>query len=117
MTSALVRLTAALILLPATFGAFFELDDGIIHSAVQHWLQEPISATVKYGPIADWDTSRITNMHGLFRYAVGFNDDISKWNTSSVTTFREMFFRAEQFNADLSKWQTSRVLDMSYAFG
>jgi surface protein len=117
-TSAWARFTAVLLfLLPAACAALFELDDGTIHSGIHHWLQEPTSAAAKYGSINDWDTSRITDMRGLFRYATGFNEDISKWNTSSVTTFREMFFRAEQFNADVSKWQTSRVLDMSYAFG
>ena len=44
----------------------------------------------KYGPIEDWDVSKVTHMAGVFygvndlRYFQSFNADISKWNVGAV---------------------------------
>ena len=38
-----------------------------------------------YGPIGDWDVSRITDMSHLFRNKNACNPDIGKWNTAAVT--------------------------------
>ena len=58
----------------------------------------------------DIDTSKISNMHGLFSYTstVDFNGNISNWDVSNVTDMSNMFegskFTGE--NGDLSKWNT-----------
>ena len=76
--------------------------------AVQEFNDDQTAATVKYGPIADWDVSAITDMSSLFwgsklvyvgsggHYAPvenmrKFNAVISNWDTSSVTTMAFMF--------------------------
>ena len=46
----------------------------------------------KYGPIADFDVSGITDMKGLFQGLGNINEDISSWDTSSVTTMKYMFY-------------------------
>ena len=44
----------------------------------------------KYGPIEDWDVSKVTHMAGVFygvndlKYFQSFNADISKWNVGAV---------------------------------
>eukprot|EP00964_Phaeocystis_antarctica_P026661 scaffold15022_cov48-Phaeocystis_antarctica.AAC.2 len=70
---------------PATFTSTASLK-----TAVQAYNVDPAVATAKYGLIADWDVSAITDMHGLFNAypnkLQNFNADISKWDTSSVTS-------------------------------
>ena len=95
----------------------------------------------KYGPIGDWDVSRVpdmsyifaeatafdadiskwdvsgvTQMPGMFRRAVSFNADISNWEVSNVTNMDTMFYGATSFNADISDWDVSRVINMYYTF-
>jgi surface protein len=62
------------------------------------------------------DTSGVTNMSGMFRFAESFNQPISKWDTSSVTDMSEMFSGAESFNQPIGNWDTSKVTDMSRMF-
>ena len=50
-------------------------------------------------PIGDWDTSKVTNMHGMFA-DTSFNQPIGDWDTSKVTSMRYMFLRARKFNQD-----------------
>ena len=40
--------------------------EGGIYTAVEEWCLERTAAKKKYGPIASWDTSEITNMEYLF---------------------------------------------------
>ena len=74
-------------LTPAIFTTKTELQ-----AAVQAYNDDPTAATRKYGPIADWDVSAITDMNGLFEDMRNFNGDISNWDTSSVTTMYSMFW-------------------------
>ena len=51
---------------------------------------------IKYGPVANWDVSEISDMSGLFkewtRHGLhSFNADISSWDTSGVTDMSNMF--------------------------
>ena len=62
------------------------------------------------------NTSKITNMSGMFDNAIAFNGDISKWDTSNVTNMSRMFYDARTFNGDISKWDTSNVTDMNSMF-
>merc|ERR1712032_219815 len=71
---------------------------------------------VPYGPIEDWDVSRIVNMDDLFANAKFFNADISKWDTRRVTSMSRMFEGATAFNRDIADWDVSRVTDMSRMF-
>ena len=44
-----------------------------------------------YGPISEWGVSSITDMNGLFKDLLTFNENVSSWNTSSVTDMGSMF--------------------------
>ena len=66
-------------------------DKSSLQAAAQEYNTDVTAATYKYGPIASWDVSAITNMSYLFSYASHFNADVSSWDTSSVTTMAYMF--------------------------
>ena len=68
------------------------------------------------GDFNDINTSRITDMSGLFSNMEGFNGDISMWDTSNVTNMRWMFNCAAKFNCDISRWDTSKVENMAHMF-
>ena len=90
--------------------------DGGIKTAVHAWCMDPVAAKAKYGPIASWDTSGITNMNHLFYGMPDFNEDISRWNVSNVVTMDYNFSRATSFNGDLSRWNVSNVVFMKFTF-
>lgn len=69
-----------------------------------------------FGPISDWDVSRVTNMERLFMNKEMFNDDISSWDVSNVTNMTQMFSGAVSFNCNISSWNTSHVLSMRSMF-
>ena len=106
----------------------FEFDNTNIHEGVSEWLEDSVAATTKYGPIADWDVSRVTSTYELFcnhvkdcggrrkGIASTFNDDLSKWDVSAVTNFNEMFLRAYQYAGDISKWDVSKSTTMIRTF-
>ena len=62
-----------------------------LQAAILEYNADPTAATKKYGPIADWDVSEITDMSGLFDNMRNFNAEISNWDTSSVTDMSSMF--------------------------
>ena len=57
---------------------------GGIRTAVLVWFEDPAAAKAKYGPIASWETSEITNMRWLFEDKEDFNEDISRWEVGRV---------------------------------
>mmetsp|Transcript_5908 Transcript_5908/g.26533 ORF Transcript_5908/g.26533 Transcript_5908/m.26533 type:complete len:334 (-) Transcript_5908:106-1107(-) len=59
--------------------------------------------------MANWNTTSVTTMYQMFRYAGSFNGDISRWDTSSVNNMGRMFRGAGSFNGDISGWDTSSV--------
>ena len=71
-------------------GTFTSKDS--LKKAVKAFNKKPAEAEKKYGPIAGWDVSGITDMSYLFSYLSDFNADISNWNTSGVTDMSWMFF-------------------------
>ena len=62
-----------------------------LRTAVEEFDNDPAAAIARYGPIADWDVSAITDMSLLFYQKSNFNADISNWVTSSVTNMNQMF--------------------------
>ena len=63
-----------------------------LKTAVTEFNSNAASAIAKYGPIADWCVSAITEMTTLFYNLKNFNADIFGWDTSSVTTMHYMFW-------------------------
>ena len=119
------------------------LDDVSIRRAVgQLWDPRQVAAvTAEYGPVAEWDTSAVTNFFALFEFrtdltadlsgwdvgnatnmgfmfcgATSFTSDLSKWDVGNVETMVYMFYNARNFTSDLSKWNVSRVERMLYMF-
>ena len=90
--------------------------DGGIQTAVRVWFADPSAAKAKYGPIASWDVSEVTEMRGLFNGATSFNGDLSRWNVSSVEDMNSMFYGATSFNGDLSRWEVGQVEYMDHMF-
>ena len=69
----------------------FTTEDELKTAAVEY-NADVTAAELKYGAIADWDVSGITDMSSLFSGLSNFNADISRWDTSSVTAMRSMFY-------------------------
>ena len=90
--------------------------DGGIYTAVRAWHEDPAAAKARYGPIASWDTSGITNMSYLFYDEEDFNEDISRWNVSNVVDMRHTFHDATSFTGDLSSWKVGQVESMNCMF-
>jgi surface protein len=89
---------------------------GGIRTAVNAWIEDPAAAKARYGPIASWDTSRVTLMRALFIYKRDFNEDISRWCVSNVVNMNNMFDGATSFNGNLSGWNVGQVKSMDYMF-
>ena len=89
------------------------LDDGNIQTAVRAWDGNSYEASLTYGPIEDWDVSKVTDMSKLFEYYLNFNEDIGDWDVSAVTDMNNMFLTASNFNQDITNWDVSAVTDMS----
>ena len=67
---------------------YLALNNESIRVAVKDYLEggEKKDAIVKrYGPIGNWNTSKVTDMSKLFMNRSGFNEDIGEWDTSNVT--------------------------------
>ena len=106
------------------------LMDSNIQLAAYQWAKNKTLAESTYGPIQNWDTSRVTNMNNLFGdynpYCDGnstWNDVVAfpadaftKWDVSKVTDMSYAFQGAVSFNGNLSTWDTSMVIDMTGMF-
>ena len=78
--------------------------------------------------ISKWNTSKVTNMYGMFYNADSFNQDLNPsvqsrdgveyvaWDTSKVTNMSNMFQSTEVFNGDISNLDTRNVTDMRTMF-
>ena len=75
---------------PTKAAGTFTSKDSLM-KAVTAFNKKPAKAEKKYGPIAGWDVSGITDMSGLFYKMTKFNADISNWDTSGVTDMSAMF--------------------------
>ncbi len=93
-----------------------DMDDKLIVFAVDLWFKDRASAEQRFGPMSDWDTSKVTKMDRLFSNRANFNEDISRWNTSNVETFAGMFSGAVAFNQPLNDWNVCKSYDFSEMF-
>eukprot|EP00971_Amphidinium_carterae_P052830 1040298-Amphidinium_carterae.1 len=96
--------------------AFRPMGKKELQIAVEKWLKSERMAEATYGHISLWDTSMVTDMSGLFRGALKFNQEIGSWDTSEVTTMEDMFSYASSFNKEIGSWDTSRVSNMESMF-
>ena len=66
--------------------------------------------------ISGWDTSSVVDMSYMFADCYYFNSDLSRWDVSNVRDMNCMFFSCADFNCDLSKWNVSNVENMRSMF-
>ena len=95
------------------------LTDANINDAVQIAIGDEGGALYvhpEYGPIADWDVSKVTNMAYLFNNASDFNGDLSNWVVTNVTNMDSMFNYCTAFKSDLSRWKVRNVTNMAFLF-
>ncbi|WFQ89896.1 BspA family leucine-rich repeat surface protein [Mycoplasma feriruminatoris] len=61
--------------------------------------------------LSQWKTNNVTNMQGMFKNAVKFNngDKPLRWKTDNVENMEEMFNGATNFNQDLKDWNVDKV--------
>jgi surface protein len=90
--------------------------DGGIRTAARVWYEDPAAAKARYGPIASWDVSEVTDLSFSFQHQADFNEDLSRWDVSNVTHMLYMFRGATSFNGDLSSWNVSNVVNMDCMF-
>ena len=67
--------------------------------------------------LGDINTSKITDMSGLFKESTRGNyTGIENWDVSNVTDMSAMFYGATKFNGDISSWNVSKVKNMKDMF-
>jgi len=93
-----------------------KFNNQILRTAIEDWLEYPISAEATYGHISGWDTSKVTDMSKLFLDAHTFNEPLNNWDVSNVTNMHAMFDNAYAFNQPLNNWEVGNVTDMSEMF-
>ena len=76
--------------------------------------QMNFSANWEFGEITD--TSKVTDMSGMFIYDLNMTQDISGWDTSNVTNMSRMFYHKVGYLQDINRWDVSNVKDMSSTF-
>ncbi len=72
----------------------------------------PVLALVN-SSINNWDTSSVTTMLDMFRFATSFNQDIGAWNVGAVTNMDFMFEAATSFDQDIGSWNVGAVTGMN----
>ena len=86
---------------------------------LKKWIQEYCKGEKNHGEPNTWDVTLVTDMSYLFVEMTKFNAPIDQWNTSKVTNMKGMFAGASWnvsiFNQPI-KMDTSKVTDMSYMF-
>jgi surface protein len=65
--------------------------------------------------LSAWDTGAVSNMRDTFSFAYRFNGALFR-NTSKVTDMCGMFNFAQRFDKDLSAWDTRQLTNMTRMF-
>ena len=55
-----------------------------------------IRTNKQFKGIADWDVSKVINMHGMFYVAKNFNQPIDNWDVSNVESMSGMFWGGKE---------------------
>ena len=94
----------------------FNISLGVdLRKKISFYNEFPESGKEILGSLKSWDTSRVTDMSGVF-LGSSINESLSNWDTSRVTTMACMFKNSENFNQDISSWDVSSVIDFSDMF-
>ena len=70
-------------------------------------------------PIGSWDTSKVTDMYGMFvneSLGQSFNQPLNNWDVSKVVRFGYMFYGNTAFNQPLNNWNPASAADMEGMF-
>ncbi|WP_026389503.1 BspA family leucine-rich repeat surface protein [[Acholeplasma] multilocale] len=96
----------------STFLDFWKLPNWISPEIkkLQIYLEDSTEKHMDNPEIAEWDTSNVEDMSGLFK-GVRFwiEHDIENWDTSNVKNMDEMFMDSIDFNRNLSGWKVGNV--------
>ena len=70
------------------------------------------------GNVSNWNTSKCTDLTGMFQYCGNLESlDLSNWDTSKVTTMQNTFFNCTNLKTlNISNWNTSSCTNMSNMF-
>ena len=66
--------------------------------------------------ISQWKVSKVTDMSCMFCGASSFNQPLNDWNVSNVSSTNGMFYNASSFNQPLNDWNVSNVINMEDMF-
>jgi len=66
--------------------------------------------------LAKLDTSKVTDMSGMFESSSVTNVNMNLWDVSNVTDMSQMFYQASIADVDLSSWNVSNVTDITEMF-
>ena len=93
----------------STYSAGLKVDNTLTH-------EQKVNIKNFNQDISGWDTSNVTDMHGMFADAKSFNQNIDSWDVSHVTNMSMMFFKAYGFNQPIDSWDVSNVTNMGGMF-
>ena len=98
-------------------GVVVEEGPPLTNGSLRDWVKRWCSGDRRgLPPVSMWNTSRVTDMHELFRAKSKFNDDIGAWDTSGVTNMCGMFCGASAFNQPLGGWSVDKDTAMYWMF-
>ncbi len=99
---------------------FYTESNTIVMSPYSGFMFAYNAALIDISGLANWDSSNVTHMPGLFYGAESLADisPLRDWNTSNVTDMRALFCNAKSLPDALAirSWDTSNVTNMSYMF-
>ncbi len=98
---------------------FYTDDNTITMNPDSSYMFANMESLVDISGIAGWDSSKVTDLRGLFFGARKLPDALAlkNWNTSNVTDMSYMFSTATSLKLiDVTNWNTSNVIDMTCMF-